>query len=479
MKKQAFNPYLPSYEYIPDAEPYVFDNRVYIYGSHDRFGGTAFCMNDYVCWSAPVDNLGDWRFEGIIYRKEQDPRCCPDSCMYAPDVAKGPDGRYYLYYTLDFSGTMSVAVADTPAGPYAYYGRVCAPDGHAIGDKDGDVYQYDPGVLADDDGKIWLYTGFGPKLNSPQISKRSDRRQSGCYCIELASDMLTAISSPVCVLPNEGNAPGTSFCDHPFFEAASIRKIGKLYYLVYSSSHLHELCYAVSEYPDRDFRFGGILVSNGDVGIDHWTAERSANYYNNNHGGMVQIGDQWYIFYHRHTNHNSFSRQTCAEKLTVTPDGHIQQAELTSCGLNDGDLLGCGTYPASIACHLFSAKGACNIRYMKPEKEKHPAITQTGADREDNEDSYITNMRDGSTAGYKYFDLRNTTKVEIEVRGDGGTVIVTDGPDGKVYATIAVEPTEEYRTFSAPFAGGKAHSGLYFTVKTPGAMEFRAFTLCE
>lgn len=39
MKKQAFNPYLPSWEYIPDGEPYVFDGRVYVYGSHDRFRG--------------------------------------------------------------------------------------------------------------------------------------------------------------------------------------------------------------------------------------------------------------------------------------------------------------------------------------------------------------------------------------------------------------------------------------------------------
>ena len=48
MKKQAFNPYLPSWEYIPDGEPYVFDDRVYVYGSHDRFNGCTFCLNDYV-----------------------------------------------------------------------------------------------------------------------------------------------------------------------------------------------------------------------------------------------------------------------------------------------------------------------------------------------------------------------------------------------------------------------------------------------
>lgn len=98
MKKQAYNPYLPSWEYIPDGEPYVFNDRVYIYGSHDRFRGHAYCLNDYVCWSAPVDDLGDWRYEGVIYRKTQDP-LNPDGymCLYAPDVTVGPDGRYYLY----------------------------------------------------------------------------------------------------------------------------------------------------------------------------------------------------------------------------------------------------------------------------------------------------------------------------------------------------------------------------------------------
>lgn len=72
-KKQAFNPYLPSYEDVPDGEPHVVDGRVYIYGSHDLFNGLNFCLGDYVCWSAPVDDLGSWRYEGCIYRREQDP----------------------------------------------------------------------------------------------------------------------------------------------------------------------------------------------------------------------------------------------------------------------------------------------------------------------------------------------------------------------------------------------------------------------
>ena len=31
MKQQAFNPYLPGWEYIPDGEPHIFGDRVYIY----------------------------------------------------------------------------------------------------------------------------------------------------------------------------------------------------------------------------------------------------------------------------------------------------------------------------------------------------------------------------------------------------------------------------------------------------------------
>ena len=60
-RRQAYNPFLPLNEYIPDGEPHVFGNRVYLYGSHDREGGYTFCMEDYVVYSAPVDDLTDWR----------------------------------------------------------------------------------------------------------------------------------------------------------------------------------------------------------------------------------------------------------------------------------------------------------------------------------------------------------------------------------------------------------------------------------
>ena len=32
--KQVYNPYLPLWEYVPDGEPHVFGDRVYLYGGH-------------------------------------------------------------------------------------------------------------------------------------------------------------------------------------------------------------------------------------------------------------------------------------------------------------------------------------------------------------------------------------------------------------------------------------------------------------
>lgn len=93
MKGQAFNPYLPEWEYVPDGEPHVFGDRVYVYGSHDRFGAPMFCVGDYVCWSAPVDDLSDWRREGVIYRRSQDPRNRLGlRLLFAPDVARARTG---------------------------------------------------------------------------------------------------------------------------------------------------------------------------------------------------------------------------------------------------------------------------------------------------------------------------------------------------------------------------------------------------
>lgn len=480
-KKQAFNPILPNWEYIPDMEPRAFGDRLYVYGSHDLFEGGDFCLGDYVCWSAPLDDLADWRKEGIIYRKEQDPKNSKGRMhMCAPDVVRGADGRYYLYYQLHELAITSVAVCDSPCGQFEFYGYVQHPDGRPWGSIKGDVFVFDPGVLLDDDGRIYLYVGFSPKPGFfKRILKMRGNNVEEGVCLELERDMKTVKGGEMPTIPGPERAVGTEFEGHAFFEASSPRKIDGRYYLVYSSEQSHELCYAVSDRPNGGFRYGGTLVSIGDLGLNGSTVAK--NYLGNTHGGMVELNGQWYIFYHRQTNKQKCCRQGCAEKLSILPDGRIEQAELTSCGLNDGALNGIGRYEARIACHLYSTQGT--FAYEKTrEKDKrglHPYFTQSGGDREENGDQYIANMRRGSAAGFKYFALNAPKTVSVRVRGSGsGVMTVCTAPDASPAATVSLSPSGDWREFSTEFSVPlTGELPLYFIYDGDGYVDFDSFEL--
>ena len=480
MRSQALNPYLPEREYVPDGEPHVFGGRVYVYGSHDRFGAPMFCMNDYVCWSAPVDDLSDWRYEGVIYRKGQDPRNRPGlRLLFAPDVARGADGRYYLFYAFDFMGTIGVAVCDEPAGSYEFYGHVSWPDGTPYGRRAGDGFGFDPAVLVDDDGRVYLYSGFYTPVPRLVTGGRPCGFEGG-YMVELRSDMRTIEGEQRLLFPKEG--PG-SFAGHEFFEASSIRKYDGTYYFVYSSRLNHELCYATSDRPDGGFAFGGTLVSVGDVGLPGHPDERSAsNYTGNTHGGMLRLGDDFYIFYHRQTNRSSYARQACAERLVRNADGSFEQAEVTSCGLNGAPLAGIGTYGARIACNLWSSEGAGRVDGSSPRRRlaRHPYLTQTGRDGDEAARQYVANLSDGSVVGFKYFDLSRLGRVGVTVRGSGrgGFVVATDERFRDVIGTIDFALSGSgWHAFSSDVSSAEERSALFFRYVGAGYVDFLEFEL--
>lgn len=470
---QAYNPYLPSWEYTPDGEPHVFGKRVYVYGSHDRLHGHAFCLNDYVCWSAPVDNLADWRYEGVIYRKTDDPVNTDGSmCLYAPDVTQGPDGRFYLYYVLDKRSFVSVAVCDEPAGKYEFLGYVHDAEGGVLGARSGDEPQFDPAVLTEN-GLTYLYTGF---------CGIGDTTRKGPMVTVLGPDMLTMAGEPRTIAPSQPYSAGSGYEGHEFFEASSIRKLNGLYYFVYSSVVMHELCYATSHYPDHDFAYRGVIVSNNDIGISSYKPAEKPMYYGaNNHGGLARIGGRDYIFYHRHTDGTCFSRQGMAEEIHIAPDGAIAQVEMTSCGLNGGPLKGAGTYPAHIACNLIYKKesvytGGAGGNFFWLDG-CFPRITQDGRDG-DEEPAYMMNMTDSATCGFKYFDCKGVTRISLRVRGYcNGYFEVKTAWDGVTLAKLPVHYTNVWADYEAPVALPDGVQPLYFTYRGPGSAALLSFTL--
>lgn len=299
--------------------------------------------------------------------------------------------------------------------------------------------------------------------------------------MELEADMKTIRSDPKLLFPKEG--PG-SFPNHEFFEASSIRKDGDRYIFVYSSGHNHELCYAVSDKPDEGFTFGGTLVDLGDLYMGNEDENHASNYLGNTHGGMLHINDQWYIFYHRHTNRHGYSRQACAEKLIRTEDGRFCQAEVTSCGLNDGPLKGKGKYEARIACNLWSKEGTGRYDCKNPGKafRNHPYFTQTGKDRTHSGDQYIANMQDGAVAGFKYFSFEEAepvSRIRLRVKGNGsGRMVISADPEfTEIAARIPILCRSCESDFQGEFHVEKGIHPLFFRYEGSGSVDFHEFEL--
>ena len=144
------------------------------------------------------------------------------------------------------------------------------------GEPSGEPFPFDPGVLTDEDGRVYLYSGFATKV--PFVASRGhDLTNEGGVVLELEADMLTIKTGPHLLFPTKGR-PG-AFPEHAFFEASSIRKVDGRYCFVYSSEHNHELCYAMSDSPKGPFSYGGTLVDLGDLYLDGNTDEtHAANY---------------------------------------------------------------------------------------------------------------------------------------------------------------------------------------------------------
>ena len=338
-------------------------------------------------WSAPVSDPTKWVCHGDIFRS-RDGHDSPsdvdwtDELLFAPDVVER-GGKYYLYaYIVNAKGC--VAVADRPEGPF----RLLSRYEYDIPNHYDNGTFIDPGVLVDDDGRVYIYCGY-----------------QGSYMCELKDNMYETVpgSYKLDIIPTAE--------PHRFFEACSPRKINGTYYLIYSPQRGSCLDYATSDSPTGPFTYRGTIIDNG---IDFPGG--------NDHGSVCCVNGQWYIFYHRMTNGTIMSRRGCVERIEILPDGTIPQVEMTSLGfeesLNPYDFT-----QADTACVL---KGGCYI-------------TETSVFERP-----IVNVTDGCVMGWKYFDFgedfaSKTMQIRLKLRGTGsrGRVHVRlDSEDGEELGTV-------------------------------------------
>ena len=449
----AQNPYLPLWEHIPDGEPYVFEDpdhpgqyRVYIYGSHDS-RRTDYCGREQVVWSASVDNLTQWRYDGIIFESKKDARGQllneggVGDILFAPDVTVTTDKNgkktYYLYPNNQEGGRQTmVCKSDRPDGPF----EVCNWNPENPKETVGILY-FDPGVFVDDDGRVYGYWGFmqswGAELdpNTMATLKKGGQRIENLVPSNEQDDVFR------------------------FFEASSMRKIKDKYVLIYSRwtkngefglyDSNYTLAYAYSDHPLGPFTYGGTIIDGRARGTDEQgKVIPTANPTGNTHGSICEINGQWYIFYHRQTGVNEYSRQAMVAPITVKvtegPGGKVEisEGEYTSEGFEIGGLDPQKRYPAAIACYMTGPEPVYRDNTGSVYSGSYVEATYVeGIPQGDVYDlkvncNPVINNTDGSILGYKYFnfskiDRRRTPRMLLNMKtlGINGHIdVMIDSP---------------------------------------------------
>ncbi len=344
----AQNPYLPLWEHVPDGEPRVFEDpdnpghfRAYIIGSHD-ITYSAYCGNDIRMWSAPVEDLSNWRDEGPIFSWFVDGQW---DTMFAPDLVEVVDRQtgkktYYLYpHSRGWRRVGMVCKGDRPNGPFTPVnltpdGRQCVP---------GSLIDFDPSVFVetitnkkDPDYargfRAYVFWGF---QHSTACELDPETMYSMRPGTELHDYFIPASSSFGQVRDPEGTTypalyKGQNPGDFNFFEASSIRKVGNKYVMVFSGysgpdyglgSTNSALRYAFGDSPLGPWRSGGVLVdSRGVVPSEDGSHLVTTNFAHNTHGSLQEINGQWYVFYHRPPRGFGNARQAMVAPVKITWD---------------------------------------------------------------------------------------------------------------------------------------------------------------
>ena len=449
----AQNPYLPLWEHVPDGEPRVFEDpdqpgkyRAYIIGSHD-VNYSAYCGPDIRMWSAPVEDLSQWRDEGPIFSWFVNGQW---DTMYAPDLVVTTDRKtgkktYWLYPHSRGNGRIAmVCKGDRPNGPFTPVNLT--PDGTRC--VQGSLIDFDPSVFIEnitdkkdkdyDKGfRAYVFYGF-------QHSTACELDQNTMYSKRPGTDLIDpfipAVSADGRLLDREGSEykalyQGQNPLDFNFFEASSIRQVGNKYVMVFSGYSGKEyglgntnsaLRYAYGDSPLGPWRSGGVLVdSRGVVLNEDGSKLITTNAGHNTHGSLQEINGQWYVFYHRPPRGFGNARQAMVapvkiewDKKPVAKGGTVRitgydpfnegvkgkgvnewtakagdgneytGAEVTSEGFQIFGLPPYGYYSAGLACFMY---GPNSNQYMQ---DNHDVW---------NNSMDLAGIQNGGIIGFKYF----------------------------------------------------------------------------
>lgn len=314
--------YLFPSDYMADPSVHVFNDKLYIYPSHDWDSGAAFDddgghfeMKDYHALTLTDIENEEATDCGKILDLQDIPWAGRQ--LWDNDVVE-KDGKYYLIFSAKDKNdvfNLGVAVADRPEGPFK-------PQADHIRGS----YSIDPCVFKDDDGSIYVYFGglWGGQLQRYKDNKamgkeylpEGDEPALPSRVVKMTDDVLQFAEEPKPVLVVDENGKPLAASDpHRFFEASWMHKFNGKYYFSYSTGDSHLLCYAVGDNPYGPFTYKGVVLEP----VVGWTT----------HHSIVEYKGKWYLFHHDcvPSNDVTWLRSLKVLELDVNEEGEIKTAK--------------------------------------------------------------------------------------------------------------------------------------------------------
>ena len=313
---------LVTHIYTADPSAHVFNDKIYIYPSHDiphdgedNDNGDEYLMQDYHVLSMNsiesecIDNGEALHMDNVPWVSNQ---------MWAPDAAY-KNGKYYLVFPArdkDNIFRLGIATSDRPEGPFV-------PESSYIEGS----YSIDPAVFVDDDGSVYVYNGglWGGQLEKWQTGKfdpdgvgpKGDEPAIGPLCAKMSDDMLSFVDKPIhiSILDENGEPITAGDEERRYFEAPWVHKYNGVYYLSYSTGTTHYIVYATSDSPVGPFTYRGRIMEP----VIGWTT----------HHSIIEYHGKWYIFYHDCELSGGINHRRCIKftELHYNEDGTIQTIE--------------------------------------------------------------------------------------------------------------------------------------------------------
>lgn len=282
--------YLVPNDFMADPAVHVFNDRLYIYPSHDRESGIPendngdhFDMKDYHVFS--MDDIdGPVTDHGVVLDVKD--IAWASRQLWDCDVAFR-DGKYYMYFPLKDKNDifrLGVAISENPEGPFVpQENPICGSYSidPAIFQEGADYYMYFGGLWG---GQLQRY-----RNNKALECARLPEGDEPALCpkvVKLSKDMLNFDGEPqdVLLLDENGQPLTAGDTQRRFFEASWMHKYNGKYYFSYSTGDTHLLCYAVGEHPLGPFTYQGVILTP----VVGWTT----------HHAIVEYKGKWYLFHH-------------------------------------------------------------------------------------------------------------------------------------------------------------------------------------